>query len=275
MSDASKPLRVMSIMAHQDDFEFNAGGTFALLREHYGNDVEMKIIATSRGASGHHEMSIEQTAARRDAEAKRSAAIIGAEYECLKQLDGMCVPMQVLVNTNFLGGLWNAIRDFEPDVVFCPPVATDPLAGVHVDHENTAIGLRYIAYQIGVPHAYPTTGTPKRRVRVPLFINVDDMYLSEGAGDFIRQDVSKVYDAKLDMALCHESQVFEWLPWTGGRDTPMTRDEVAERFKLRHQLVAQRYNCDDGKPSEFFRVTRWGRAAEDGELERLFPERIA
>src|SRR5688500_7359921 len=26
-----QPLRVMSIMAHQDDFEFNLGGTFALL----------------------------------------------------------------------------------------------------------------------------------------------------------------------------------------------------------------------------------------------------
>jgi LmbE family N-acetylglucosaminyl deacetylase len=275
MPDASRPLRAMSIMAHQDDFEFNAGGTFALLRQRYGDDVEMKIIATSQGASGHHEMSIEQTAARRDDEAKRSAAMIGATYECLKQLDGSHVPMQVLINTNFLGGLWNAIRDFEPDAVFCPPVATDPLAGVHVDHENTAVGLRYVAYQLGVPHAYPTTGKPKQRVRVPLFINVDDVYLSEATGgDVIRQDISSVYDTKLQMAMCHESQVLEWLPWTGGRDTPMTPGEAAERFALRHKLVAERYGYADAAPSEFFRVTRWGRAPEAGELERLFPERM-
>lgn len=114
-------LRVMSVMAHQDDFEMTVGGTFALLRERYENSICIKILTTSRGASGHMDVSTEETFVRRDKEARKSASIIGAEYECLKQLDGSHVEMQVFINHNLLGGLWNAIRDFEPDVIFCPP----------------------------------------------------------------------------------------------------------------------------------------------------------
>ena len=54
-------IRAMSIMAHQDDFEFNAGGFFAMLRKKYGRGAELKILATSRGASGHHVMGMEET----------------------------------------------------------------------------------------------------------------------------------------------------------------------------------------------------------------------
>ena len=123
----AETLRVMSIMAHQDDFEFTAGGLFALLRKRYGEQIRLKILATTRGASGHHEMSLEDTFRRRDAEARRSAAVIGAEYECLTGLDGAHLPGQVFIDHNTLGGLWNAIRAFEPDFIFCPPVIEDPL----------------------------------------------------------------------------------------------------------------------------------------------------
>ena len=61
-------LRVMSIMAHQDDFEFEAAGLFAMLRKHYGNDVELKVLTTSRGASGHHIYDTDATALMRDGE---------------------------------------------------------------------------------------------------------------------------------------------------------------------------------------------------------------
>lgn len=72
----SRPMRVMAIMAHQDDLEFNAGGTFALLRATWGEDVDLHILATTRGASGHHQMGSEETFRRRDAEARSSAALI-------------------------------------------------------------------------------------------------------------------------------------------------------------------------------------------------------
>ncbi len=272
---SEKNFRVMSIMAHQDDFEFSAGGTFALLRKTLGDRVSLKIIATTRGAGGHHEMLPEKTFRRRDAEARKSAAVIGAEYECLRRLDGSHSPMQVFIDRNLLGGLWNAIRAFEPDVIFCPPVVTDPLAGIHIDHQNTAMAVRMVAYQLIVPRAYPTTDGPvKQRVRSPLIINVADNYSRETAFD-IRQDISEVYESKLEMALCHESQVFEWLPWTGGREIPLSREQVIKEFQERHENINHRQGIADGVKSEFFRITRWAREPENGELERLFPRMIA
>lgn len=271
---SSTPLRVMAVVAHQDDFEFNAGGTFALLWKTLGDGVEFKILTTSRGAAGHHELGLDDTFARRREEATRSAALIGAEYECLTRLDGSHAEVQVLPDRNLLGGLWNAIRAFEPNVIFCPPVVTDPLAGVHIDHISTAHAVRLVAYQLCVPRAYPTMDGPvKLRVPNPLVINMDDVYAREEAFD-VREDVSEVYDLKCRMALCHESQIYEWLPFTSGREEPMTQEEWLEQFKKRHRLINERYGCGDDTPSEFFRITRWGRAPEEGEVDRLFPRRI-
>lgn len=272
---AGTKLRVMSIMAHQDDFEFTAGGTFALLRRAYGDAVTMRILTTTRGAKGHHQLSPDETFVRRTAEATKSAAVIGATYECLTQLDGSHVPGQVFLERNVLGGLWNAIRAFEPDVIFCPPVVTDPLAGVHIDHVNTAHAVRLVAYQLCAPNAYPTMSGPKKlRFRIPLIVNVDDNYARE-AKYHVRQDISAVYDTKVQMAKCHESQILEWLPWTAGATEPITFEAWRKTFDERHEKCNERYACNDGIPSEYFRITRWGRTPEEGELKRLFPKMIA
>lgn len=50
--------RALSIMAHQDDFEFNAGGFFALLKRSHGQRVHLNILTTTRGASGHPDRSL-------------------------------------------------------------------------------------------------------------------------------------------------------------------------------------------------------------------------
>jgi LmbE family N-acetylglucosaminyl deacetylase len=270
----TQTLRVMSIMAHQDDFEFNLGGTFALLRQTLGDDVKLQIITTSNGASGHHVMTAEETFKRRVQEATESAALIGADYHCLRTLDGNVVgDGQVLISRNLLGGLWNEIRQFKADVIFCPPIVSDPLAGVHIDHEQTAIAVRYVAYQLSVPRAYPTLqGEIDMTYRTPLIINVDDPYNQSTQAD-IAQDISSVYDLKLEMSLCHRSQVLEWLPFVNGEDN-ITKQDWIERFKKRHANVNQRYNIAGDTPHECFRVARWGRAPRDGELEELFPKRL-
>jgi LmbE family N-acetylglucosaminyl deacetylase len=252
-------LKVMSIMAHQDDFEFNAGGLFAKLRKKHGDNVKLKVLATTRGASGHHKMSLEETFRRREQEAKNSAAIIDAEYECLTCLDGSHLPGQVFIDRNLLGGLWNAIRDFEPDYIFCPPVINDPLAGIHIDHYNTAWAVRMVTYQLTVPHAYPTmNGIPKMRTPYPVIVNVDDTYACENGYD-LAIDISDVYEDKIKMALCHKSQIFEWLPWNSNSEkTNITEKDYREKFMKRHSWVNRRYSNDDNVPREYFRLTRWG-----------------
>ncbi|MCF6177702.1 MAG: PIG-L family deacetylase [Victivallaceae bacterium] len=267
----NKKLRVMSIMAHQDDFEFNAGGFFALLRKHYGEQVELKIVTTSTGASGHHKMDLASTAKRRDQEARNSAKKINAAYECLRQLDGKHVDGQVMIERNLLGGLWNTIREFEPDYIFCPPVISDPLAGIHIDHYHTAQAVRLVAYQLCVPHAYPTmAGKVKQRVKVPIIINVDDVYTNGGDYHF-SCDISGVYELKAAMAACHKSQIYEWLPFVDGRDEPLTHAEWQEKFRKRHIAVNQRYQQPADSPREFFRITQWGGAWDIEKIGQDFP----
>jgi LmbE family N-acetylglucosaminyl deacetylase len=272
MNSDTAPLRVLSVMAHQDDFEFNLGGTFALLRRKLGDGVRLGIVATTNGASGHHVMSAAETAVRREAEALSSAAIIGAQYQRLSTLEGDAVADgQFLVSRSTLGGLWNTIRRFKADVVFCPPVASDPLAGVHIDHEQTAIAMRYVGFQLSVPRAYPTWGNIiDYEYRSPLIINVDDFYHGTTQAD-IRQDISSVMETKLSMALCHRSQVLEWLPFVS-REDPITEAMYEQRFQDRHLAINQRYGASDDVASEYFRITRWGRAPRQGELETLFPQ---
>lgn len=260
-------------MAHQDDFEFCVGGTFALLRKKYGDKVKIKILTLSRGASGHHLMGLEETFRRRGKEAQNSVALIGAEYECMRCLDGSHIPAQVFVNRNVLGGLWNAIRNFKPDYIFCPPVISDPLAGIHIDHFNTACAVRMVAYQLIVPHAYPTIdGETELYRKMPLIINVDDSYANTGSAH-IANDVSEVYELKKKMLLCHESQVFEWLPWSKGKNT-ISSEEFDEDLLLRHQKTNTNHGIKDDIPREFFTFTNWGRSVEQKDIDTLFPNGI-
>ena len=256
-------------MAHQDDFEFNAGGFFAMLRKKYGRGAELKILATSRGASGHHVMGMEETFRRREQEARKSASLIGASYECLKCLDGAHVHGQVMTDINVLGGIWNAVRDFEPDYIFCPPVISDPLAGIHIDHYNTAWAVRMLAYQFAVPNAYPTLGGPvKKRVISPAIFNVYDPYANEKGYD-IALDISDVFDKKLAMALCHESQIFEWLPWVGGQKPPAKKSYKGE-LRKRHSRMNANTGLPDDTPREIFVMTKWGRAITKADIGKLF-----
>lgn len=262
-------LRVMSIQAHQDDFELTCGGVFAALRKRYGNKVRLKILTTSRGASGHYEMSLEETYRRREKEAKKSAELIGAEYDNLTCLDGSNVHAQVFIDRNTLGGLWNAVRAFEPHYIFCPPVTSDSLAGVHIDHYNTGLALRFIAYQIGVPHAYPVTnGVFRKKVIDPVIINVDDGY-SMGTECHVAVDITDFLETKFDMALCHESQLQEWLPWRSNEELP-TLAEAREQLKKRHEKSNKRYKSDDNVAREFYCFTRWGKIPSLEDVGILF-----
>lgn len=268
----ANPANILAIVPHQDDFEFNAGGTFALLRERYGPAVRLKVVITSRGASGHQEMEPDALFTRRMEEAKESAALIGAEAECLTQLDGTHVAAQVLVTRNLLGGIWNSIRAFQAHYVFCPPMVSNPLAAVHVDHEETARAVRLVGYQLGVPRAYPalTPAAASIHFRAPLIILCDDVYNSESTQD-IAQDISGAYATKVAMAKCHRSQIYEWLPFVRRKAAP-TEAEFETEFRLRHSHINARFGLDDSVPREYFRISRWGRRSTPEDISWLFGE---
>ncbi len=263
-------IKVMSIMAHQDDFEFRAAGTFAQMKKKYGNDIQIKLINTSRGATGHHIMSPDKTFQVRTEEFAKSAAVIGAESKCLTQLDGSHVQAQVFIDRNFLGGLWNTIRAFEPDYLFCPPITVNPLSGIHIDHYNTAVGVRMIAYQLCVPNAYPTIGGPvKKRIKMPLIINADDSSYSTTVEYHISNDVTDAFETKMEMALCHYSQLMEWLPFSRGEEPP-TEQECKNDFIKTNKDLNLVYGKSLDRYREFFSFTSWGRKVLMEDIEKVF-----
>jgi len=255
-------LRVMSIMAHQDDFEFEAAGLFQQLRQYYGVQVRLKILTTSRGGSGHHLHDVETTAAIRDKEARASAAVVGAEYENLVQLDGSHIQAQVFCDRNMLGGLWNAIRAFAPHYVVAPPISTNPLAGIHIDHQHTAEAVRLVAYQLGVPNAYPTMNAERiLRFKPPVILNCIDGYSQEPVWHF-RINIDKFREQKIKMLRCHKSQLEEWLPFVNNLDKPdiprWSPEEWENQTQMRHTRRNKLCGFDSDQWHEYFAVTAWG-----------------
>ncbi len=86
------------------------------------------------------------------------------------------------VTSDLLAALWKAIRDYEPDYLFCPPLPADPLAGIHIDHVAVAEAIRKVAYMINVPHAFtpefPADETHSVPCKVPVIINLYDSYMA-------------------------------------------------------------------------------------------------
>jgi LmbE family N-acetylglucosaminyl deacetylase len=210
-------MRVLCVHAHFDDFEFVAAGTFELLRRRAGPDFRARVIVCSDSRSGHHFRTRDETARIRLAEQKASAAIGRYEFELLhtpkgKPFDHGCH----FVTEDLLAALWNSIREFEPDYLFCPPLPADPFAGVHLDHITIADAVRRVAYMINVPHAflaeYPVADETKSRwVKTPVILNTYDGYMAGANAADIVVDVEEAFDLIAEESWCHQSQINEWL----------------------------------------------------------------
>ena len=269
-------MRCLHVHAHQDDFEFVASGTFELLRRALGNDFRSRLIVCTDGEAGHHVHSREKTGEIRRAEQLAAARLGGLESVQLTDLDGnMFREGCIDTDARFLAALWNAIREFEPDYLFCPPVPADPLAGVHPDHLSVADGIRRVAYLLNVPHAftpeYPsleTTSTPRK---VPVIINVRDDYM-KGANSYdFAVNIDAAFDHVVDMTWCHQSQICEWLPWVDrhGITTPRSKEDWAGQLKTKLEEVRNEMGIETNGLFEFFQLTHWGTIPT---AERLFQD---
>ena len=257
-------MKLLFVHAHYDDFEFTAAGTF-LLWGGGGSDVQRRVLVCTDGAAGHHRMSREETAARRWREQKRAAELGGFEVRLLRGVEGQAFREGRLgVRPDLVPSIWKEIREFEPDYLFCPPIPESPLAGIHSDHLEVARAVRSVAYFINVPHAFsPEFGEPDgeaRFVRTPVIVNTFDGYMAGGHAFDIAVDIGSVVDRVADLALCHESQVKEWLPWvdrhgvSAPADAEGWRRQFRELLRRRNQVLGVR----EAGFYEYFSVTAWG-----------------
>ena len=272
-------MKLLCVHAHFDDFEFVLGGTFEVFRRHYGKKFAGRVVVCTDGQAGHHQMSRRETGLRRLAEQKASARAGDYSWELLRYPDGKA-PREgcLVVESRFLAALWECIRRFEPDYLFCPPLPADNLVGVHPDHLAVADAVRRVAYMINVPHAfspeYPREKKGEKLCRVPVILTVHDPYLAEDRPFDMAVKVESAFETIARETWCHQSQIREWLPWVGRHDlkAPASFEEWRQilRKRLEHRQVLAR---QAPKPLvEMFSVTAWGEVPSFQQLKKDFPQ---
>src|SRR5688572_6528195 len=194
-------MRILHAHAHFDDYEFTAAGTFDTWKRKLGDDLRARVVVCTDGKAGHHFRTREETRLVRLAEQTASAEVGGYEFELLRLPDGTPPREACLqVSIPLLAALWKSIREFEPDYLFCAPLAADPLAGGHNDHLTIADAVRRVAFMVNVPHAftpeYPTDNdTQSRPCKTPvILIDYDGYMFGAGGGYDLGIDVEDTFD---------------------------------------------------------------------------------
>ena len=269
---SEKPLRILVFGAHPDDCDVKAGGV-AIKYAALGHEV--RFVSVTNGDAGHHEIGGVELARRRRAEAEAASAVAGIEYHVMDNHDGELVPS--LENRK---KVIRMIRSYTPDLIL-----THRPNDYHPDHRYTAMLVQDSAYMVTVPNI--CTDTP------PLSKNPVIAYLSDNfqkpapfAPD-VAVDIDDVVEKKIDMLHCHTSQMYEWLPYNGGRlhevpESPQERRKWLEhrlgRFEavadLSRDLLIARYGDAHGsrvKYAEAFEVCEYGSSPTEERISVLFP----
>ena len=271
-SGSDEKLNIMVIGAHPDDPE-EVGGTMSRFVA-MGNRV--RLVAMTNGNAGHFDMGGGPLAQRRYKEAQCAGKVIGAEYVVIDNDDGELMP--TLENRHIVIRL---IREFNADIVI-----THRPNDYHPDHRNTGLLVRDAAYMVTVPNIVPNAPHLQKN---PIFMYTEDNFSKPN--EFSPNLVVGIDDAiekKIDMYDCHESQVYEWLPYNMGildqvpGDPSQRRAWLASRWKPRSARTAdgyrakliELYGSDKGSKiqyAEAFELSEYGSRPDLTALKRLFP----
>lgn len=267
---SQQPINVVIIGAHPDDSDIRAGGT-AIKYANAGHNV--LFVSLTNGDAGHHEKGGGALARIRRAEAEEAGKRFGVEYIVLDNHDGELMPTL----ENRLKVI-RIIRNWKADVVIGPRPND-----YHPDHRNAAILVQDAAYMVIVPNVASDVEPLEKN---PFFLYAEDRFQKPYPFQpDIAVDISDVFDQKIYGIAAHESQMFEWLPWTGGR-----LDEVPETEEARLEWLAEWrkpsiteqtekslekwYGPDKAanvKVAEAFEICEYGRRPSDEEIKKLFP----
>jgi len=255
-------LNIIVIGAHPDDCDVVAGGT-AILYSKLGHNV--KFVSMTNGDAGHQSMGGGVLAQRRMAEAGEAGKRFGVEYLVMDNHDGELMP--TLENRL---KIIREIRKWKADIVI-----THPPDDYHPDHRYTSILVQDASYMVIVPNVAPDTPPLKKN---PVFL-----YPGFSSPE-IAIDIDAVFDQKVYATSAHESQFFEWMPWTEGAldKVPSGREErlkfVAGWFspvnESEKSCLKKWYGEIKGNKviyAETFRYTPYGRKPSEEETRKLFP----
>lgn len=265
------PCRVLVLGAHPDDAEVSAGG---LVVRHCQAGSIVRIISVTDGRSGHHEIPPERLVEIRRQEARAAGQRVGAEYETWDFHDGSLQP-----TLEVRSAIIREIRNFAPDLVL-----THRTNDYHPDHRAVGQAVQDASYMITVPHICPDTAALRSD---PIVATMCDLFTRP---NMLRPDVVLDVSAELDlavqMAACHASQFFEWLPYHDGilESVPENKNERFEwlvgrlrqfhRARLLHfqeALVAHRMQLTHELAVEVYEISEYAGQARPEKLQWLFP----
>ena len=273
---AQQPEKILNIMvvgAHPDDCDIKFGGTAALFAK-MGHKV--KFVALTNGDAGHQSEGGGALGKRRRAEAKKSGKILGIEYDVLDNHDAELIP-----NLNVRHQLIRKIREWDADIV-----VGHRQNDYHPDHRNAGILVQDAAFLVIVPNVTPDTPPLKKN---PLFLYLNDRFQKPYPfSKDIAVVIDEVIDTKVEALAAHESQMFEWLPWTIGADLskiPKGYDErlvwlkkwrASEKIWKEDDIKAiEKWNPNtkaaNVKHVEFFEICEYGKQPTDDDIKALFP----
>lgn len=264
-----KPLNIVVFGAHPDDCDQDAGGT-ALLYASMGHRV--KFVSLTNGDAGHYAKGRKELATLRYAEAQEAGKRFGVTYKVLENHDGELLPtlenrMKVI----------REIRDWNADIVIAPRPND-----YHPDHRYTGVLVQDAAYMVIVPSLAPESPALKKN---PVFLYSEDHFQKPNPFDpQIAVNIDAVFEQKIYAMAAHESQFFDWLPWTAGR-LDKVPDNETDRLAY---LAGERSFSPDAatrislvkwygakaaavQHAEGFEICEYGKQPSEAEIKVLFP----
>jgi LmbE family N-acetylglucosaminyl deacetylase len=263
--------RVIAFGAHPDDCDIRASGTAALFA---ANGDAVEFVSVTNGDVGHQTMHGPELAARRLAEAKRSAKSLGIEYQVLNNHDGELLPT-LEVRKQII----RAIREWNADIVLAPRPND-----YHPDHRYTGVLVQDAAYMVVVPNLLPETPALHKN---PVFLYYEDRFQRPNP---FRPDIAvridEVVDKKVAALDSHVSQFYEWLPWVDGKLDEVPKDPEQRKVYLKQKWISRNispevraslvkwYGPDAGNAAQYyeaFEICEYGAQPDQNRIRQLFP----
>ena len=213
----------LSFLAHPDDAEILFGGTLIRLAE---AGWEIPIATATAGDCGTTVFTSQQISAIRQDEARRSAAMIGATYHCLAELDGRVVYDKPTVQKAI-----ELLRRVAPGLVFAH-ARNDYM----MDHEMVSLLARGASFMYGAPNVSAAPLVPGSGV--PYMYYCDPVEGIDPLGHPVEPttliNISEQLEQKTQMLACHASQR-EWLRAHHGMDEYL--DSMRRHSTARGELL--------------------------------------
>jgi len=228
----------LAFLAHPDDAEFLCAGTLVRLAD---AGWEIHIATCAPGDCGTMTETRWGISAIRTEEARKGAAMIGAEYHCLDERDGF-----VVYDKPTLHKAVDLFRRVAPTLVFAH-AEKDYM----MDHEMASLVARAASFIYGAPNA---SAFPLRQgSQVPYLYYCDPVVGVDHLGRPVEPttliDISGQLDRKTEMLACHASQR-EWLREHHGTDEYLDtmRRHAAARGALAGTTAAEAFLQHRGHP---------------------------